>query len=130
MVKRFEMGIQIKVAKRTKYKMLPVFHKCCSKSQAKSFPHLCACALTFRSVAPRIIFYPRFTPWCCDALKLFSNLQRQIPVCQDCDSFSCCDIKLTIMTSYFRIGDHVMNFLISQDFYPPYIPAKIQHHLT
>ena len=45
--------------------------------------------------------------------------------------FSCRDIKMTIMTSYFRISDEAINFfLISQAFYPLYIPTKFQHHLT
>ena len=35
------------------------------------------------------------------------------------------DIKMTIMTSFFRIRDDVIKFLkISQDFYPSYIPTK------
>ena len=42
----------------------------------------------------------------------------------------CRDIKMMIMTSYFRIRDDVIKFLkISQDFYPLCIPTKFQHDL-
>ena len=45
--------------------------------------------------------------------------------------FSCRDIKMTIMTSYFQIRDvFKFLFLISQDFYPSYILTKFEHHLT
>ena len=44
---------------------------------------------------------------------------------------SCRDIKMTIMTSYFRIRDDVIIlFLISQDFYSLYIPTKFQNDMT
>ena len=45
--------------------------------------------------------------------------------------FSFPEIKMTIMTSYFRIKDDVISiFQIAEDFYSSYIPAKFQHHLT
>ena len=31
----FEMGIHIRTAQKTKYKMLPLVHECCSSLQAK-----------------------------------------------------------------------------------------------
>ena len=45
--------------------------------------------------------------------------------------FSCRDIKMMIITSYFQIRDDTIKIiLISQEFYPSYIPTKFQHHLT
>ena len=42
------------------------------------------------------------------------------------------DIKIMIMTSYFRIRDDVIKIVLnfSQDFYPSHIPTKFQNDLT
>ena len=58
----------------------------------------------------------------------FSLIQKQRNN-EDLHCFSCRYIKMTIMTSYFRIGDDTIKILIPQDFYPSYIPTKFQHHL-
>ena len=62
-------------------------------------------------------------------IKFFANPSKSKETIKNFDFFSCHNIKITIIRSYFQIRDDVI-IKNSQDFYRSYIPTKFQHHLS